>query len=153
MLFPLLIGASGIAGFIACNNLSRRNSDPTKASRPWDSVMLLNSLPLLHPTWQYKYFNHILLYYIFCDLSRITMDSLWEKELELCFWKSLIMLRLLPGIIFQVLWVFYKVSFSSDVVIYLHSLILQRRRANIYAEFKGGSSTYAYHISEPRLNG
>ncbi|KDO45712.1 hypothetical protein CISIN_1g037985mg [Citrus sinensis] len=27
----------GIAGFIACNNLSRRNSDPTKASRPWDS--------------------------------------------------------------------------------------------------------------------
>ncbi|KAH9713786.1 3-oxoacyl-(acyl-carrier-protein) synthase II [Citrus sinensis] len=52
-----------IAGFIACNNLSRRNSDPTKASRPWDSVI------------------------------RITMDSLWEKELELCFWKSLIMLR------------------------------------------------------------
>ncbi|GAY67302.1 hypothetical protein CUMW_255470 [Citrus unshiu] len=27
----------GIAGFIACNNLSRRNSDPTKDSKPWDS--------------------------------------------------------------------------------------------------------------------
>ncbi|KAH9713748.1 3-oxoacyl-(acyl-carrier-protein) synthase II [Citrus sinensis] len=37
----------GIAGFIACNNLSRRNSDPTKDSKPWDSVMLLNSLLII----------------------------------------------------------------------------------------------------------
>ncbi|KAL8139221.1 hypothetical protein V2J09_005242 [Rumex salicifolius] len=26
----------GLAGFVACNVLSRRNDDPTKASRPWD---------------------------------------------------------------------------------------------------------------------
>lgn len=27
---------SGLGGFIACKALSRRNEDPTKASRPWD---------------------------------------------------------------------------------------------------------------------
>ena len=27
---------SGMGGFIACKALSRRNEDPTKASRPWD---------------------------------------------------------------------------------------------------------------------
>ncbi|XP_024970116.1 3-oxoacyl-[acyl-carrier-protein] synthase II, chloroplastic-like [Cynara cardunculus var. scolymus] len=26
----------GLGGFVACNSLSQRNSDPTKASRPWD---------------------------------------------------------------------------------------------------------------------
>ncbi|KAJ9568503.1 hypothetical protein OSB04_004469 [Centaurea solstitialis] len=26
----------GLGGFVACNTLSQRNSDPTKASRPWD---------------------------------------------------------------------------------------------------------------------
>ncbi|KAM7517567.1 hypothetical protein LguiB_016529 [Lonicera macranthoides] len=29
----------GLGGFVACRALSQRNSDPTKASRPWDSVM------------------------------------------------------------------------------------------------------------------
>ena len=28
---------SGIAGFIACKALSRRNEDPAAASRPWDT--------------------------------------------------------------------------------------------------------------------
>ncbi|KAK1309206.1 hypothetical protein QJS10_CPA09g00053 [Acorus calamus] len=27
----------GLAGFVACNVLSQRNSDPTKSSRPWDT--------------------------------------------------------------------------------------------------------------------
>jgi 3-oxoacyl-[acyl-carrier-protein] synthase II len=27
---------SGLGGFVACRALSQRNSDPTKASRPWD---------------------------------------------------------------------------------------------------------------------
>ncbi|GJS43064.1 3-oxoacyl-[acyl-carrier-protein] synthase II, chloroplastic-like protein [Tanacetum coccineum] len=27
----------GLGGFVACNTLSERNSDPTKASRPWDA--------------------------------------------------------------------------------------------------------------------
>ncbi|KAH9713733.1 Beta-ketoacyl-(acyl-carrier-protein) synthase I [Citrus sinensis] len=31
-----MIIPSGIAGLIACNALSQRNSDPTKAARPWD---------------------------------------------------------------------------------------------------------------------
>lgn len=49
---------------------------------------------------------------------------------------------------------FNKVSFSSDVVTYLHSIILQRRGANIYAEFLGGSFTCdAYQKSKPRRNG
>ncbi|KAJ0564990.1 putative transferase [Helianthus annuus] len=26
----------GLGGFVACNSLSQRNDDPTKASRPWD---------------------------------------------------------------------------------------------------------------------
>ncbi|ESR39973.1 hypothetical protein CICLE_v10025676mg [Citrus x clementina] len=32
-----MIIPSGIAGLIACNALSQRNSDPTKAARPWDA--------------------------------------------------------------------------------------------------------------------
>lgn len=32
---------SGLGGFVACKALSQRNSDPAKASRPWDSVMIL----------------------------------------------------------------------------------------------------------------
>lgn len=31
--------AAGLGGFVACRALSQRNTDPTKASRPWDSVM------------------------------------------------------------------------------------------------------------------
>ena len=27
---------SGVAGFISCKALSKRNEDPTRASRPWD---------------------------------------------------------------------------------------------------------------------
>ncbi|MFS7911102.1 putative transferase [Helianthus anomalus] len=27
---------NGLGGFVACNSLSQRNDDPTKASRPWD---------------------------------------------------------------------------------------------------------------------
>lgn len=30
---------AGLGGFVACRALSQRNSDPTKASRPWDIVM------------------------------------------------------------------------------------------------------------------
>ena len=29
---------AGLGGFVACRALSQRNNDPTKASRPWDSV-------------------------------------------------------------------------------------------------------------------
>lgn len=37
----------GLGGFVACRALSQRNSDPTKASRPWDIVKLPTiSLPL-----------------------------------------------------------------------------------------------------------
>ncbi|KAL9460717.1 hypothetical protein AB3S75_003843 [Citrus x aurantiifolia] len=32
-----MIIPSGIAGLIACNALSQRNNDPTKAARPWDA--------------------------------------------------------------------------------------------------------------------
>ncbi|GAY67324.1 hypothetical protein CUMW_255560 [Citrus unshiu] len=32
-----MVSPSGIAGLIACNALSQRNSDPTKAARPWDA--------------------------------------------------------------------------------------------------------------------
>lgn len=32
---------AGLGGFVACKALSQRNSDPAKASRPWDSVMIL----------------------------------------------------------------------------------------------------------------
>ncbi|KAH9713793.1 3-oxoacyl-(acyl-carrier-protein) synthase II [Citrus sinensis] len=90
----------GIAGFIACNNLSRRNSDPTKASRPWDS-----------------------------DRDGFVMGEgagvILLEELEHA-----------------------KVTF-----IYLHPNILQRRGAEIYAEFMGGSFTCdAYHKSESRLD-
>lgn len=37
------IGETGLAGFVACKVLSRRNDDPTKASRPWDKVYFLSS--------------------------------------------------------------------------------------------------------------
>jgi len=29
---------AGLGGFVACRALSQRNSDPTRASRPWDVV-------------------------------------------------------------------------------------------------------------------
>ncbi|KAL2326739.1 hypothetical protein Fmac_020166 [Flemingia macrophylla] len=32
------IVAIGLGGFVACRALSQRNSDPTKASRPWDNT-------------------------------------------------------------------------------------------------------------------
>lgn len=35
------LSGAGLGGFVACRALSQRNMDPTKASRPWDSVMLL----------------------------------------------------------------------------------------------------------------
>lgn len=39
----LLISAismgAGLGGFVACRALSQRNSDPAKASRPWDLVI------------------------------------------------------------------------------------------------------------------
>lgn len=31
---------AGLGGFVACGALSQRNNDPTKASRPWDSVYI-----------------------------------------------------------------------------------------------------------------
>ena len=31
---------AGLGGFVACRALSQRNSDPTKASRPWDMVSI-----------------------------------------------------------------------------------------------------------------
>lgn len=39
-LFVLLTLGAGLGGFVACRALSQRNNDPTKASRPWDIVML-----------------------------------------------------------------------------------------------------------------
>ncbi|KAJ8428260.1 hypothetical protein Cgig2_006831 [Carnegiea gigantea] len=36
-LYPYLYIETGLGGFVACRALSQRNSDPTKASRPWDS--------------------------------------------------------------------------------------------------------------------
>ena len=36
---PTTIGV-GLGGFVACRALSQRNSDPAKASRPWDIVIL-----------------------------------------------------------------------------------------------------------------
>ncbi|KAG6477241.1 hypothetical protein ZIOFF_066493 [Zingiber officinale] len=37
----------GIGGFVACKALSQRNTDPTKASRPWDVVCLCYSFSFL----------------------------------------------------------------------------------------------------------
>lgn len=34
----------GLGGFAACGALSRRNDDPTKASRPWDIVHINRTL-------------------------------------------------------------------------------------------------------------
>jgi hypothetical protein len=33
---------TGVGGFVACRALSQRNEDPTKASRPWDVVLLFS---------------------------------------------------------------------------------------------------------------
>jgi hypothetical protein len=35
---PLKLLNAGLGGFVACRALSQRNSDPAKASRPWDVV-------------------------------------------------------------------------------------------------------------------
>lgn len=32
----------GLGGYIACGALSKRNSDPTRASRPWDRVLIVS---------------------------------------------------------------------------------------------------------------
>ena len=36
--WSFLLLHAGLGGFVACRALSQRNSDPTKASRPWDMV-------------------------------------------------------------------------------------------------------------------
>lgn len=41
--FHMIIVGAGLGGFVACRALSQRNSDPTKASRPWDIV--INAVP------------------------------------------------------------------------------------------------------------
>lgn len=38
---------AGLGGFVACRALSQRNNDPTKASRPWDTVSFNNFLSCL----------------------------------------------------------------------------------------------------------
>lgn len=40
---PMIFGA-GLGGFVACRALSQRNTDPSKASRPWDTVILIQIL-------------------------------------------------------------------------------------------------------------
>lgn len=45
-LFVFNIFDAGLGGFVACRALSQRNEDPSKASRPWDTVMLLELLCL-----------------------------------------------------------------------------------------------------------
>lgn len=46
----LICTNAGLGGFVACRALSQRNNDPTKASRPWDSVIfnILLSCLLFH---------------------------------------------------------------------------------------------------------
>lgn len=44
--FLILITGAGLGGFVACRALSQRNNDPTKASRPWDIVILPITFPL-----------------------------------------------------------------------------------------------------------
>ena len=44
---------AGLGGFVACRALSQRNSDPTKASRPWDIVLFQTLSLLLCPPLSY----------------------------------------------------------------------------------------------------
>jgi hypothetical protein len=40
----LILFGAGLGGFVACRALSQRNTDPSKASRPWDTVILIQTL-------------------------------------------------------------------------------------------------------------
>lgn len=39
LLISVISMGAGLGGFVACRALSQRNSDPAKASRPWDIVI------------------------------------------------------------------------------------------------------------------
>jgi len=39
-----MIFGAGLGGFVACRALSQRNTDPSKASRPWDTVIIIQIL-------------------------------------------------------------------------------------------------------------
>lgn len=45
---PIIFG-TGLGGFVACRALSQQNTDPSKASRPWDTVILIQILLLFYP--------------------------------------------------------------------------------------------------------
>lgn len=49
---------AGLGGFVACRALSENNDDPTKASRPWDSVISH------HLTTSYPFYFNILLLFL-----------------------------------------------------------------------------------------
>lgn len=44
---------AGLGGFVACRALSQRNSDPAKASRPWDIVLFQTFSLLLGQPFSY----------------------------------------------------------------------------------------------------
>lgn len=66
-LFILIILGAGLGGFVACRALSQRNEDPSKASRPWDTVMFLQSFCLyavIKTLFLEKYISNLLIYYM-----------------------------------------------------------------------------------------
>nr|GMD37090.1 3-oxoacyl-[acyl-carrier-protein] synthase II, chloroplastic-like [Ipomoea batatas] len=75
---------AGVGGFIACRALSQRNNDPTRASRPWDSVMSFISFA---SSW----FDYNCLQCADIAIDRTVMGLSWVKEREFCFWKNLSM--------------------------------------------------------------
>ncbi|KAH9713747.1 Beta-ketoacyl-(acyl-carrier-protein) synthase I [Citrus sinensis] len=93
MIIPL-----GIAGLIACNALSQRNSDPTKAARPWDAdrdgfvmgegagVLLLEDWNMLRGT---NIYAEILGGSLTCDAYHITAPHPEVVGMVSCMKKAL----------------------------------------------------------------
>lgn len=86
---------AGLGGFSACGALSQRNSDPTRASRPWDMVLQSNfSISLLFQVsincWRkFCFLMHKLDFLMYFEIISISV-IMWtiKHGLQRCFSKN-----------------------------------------------------------------